>query len=351
MGNNTIQIYTTREMLAAVAIMKPAYSFFRDTFFSKVETKVASKIDVDFKKGKRMMAPFVAPRVGGIAVSREGYKTNTYSVPKIAPERVTTVDDLSNRQMGEAVYSTKTPAQRAAELVGQDMADLDEQITRREEWMCREILLNGKVTMKGIVDDKNENTVDQEVDFGLTQKVTLLGTDKWDDLINSDPHDDLKAWRQAIIKSTGKAPNVVIMASDVASLFISNSKIQKLNDVARFQFGKVEPKIISPAVTMVAYLPDLGLEIYQYDEWFIDDGGVEQPMMPAKNLIMGSINMGKRIYGAVTQIENGTFVTYEGTRIPKNNVDSNNDITTLRLSARPLPVPTDIDDWYVAVVY
>jgi len=345
-----IQVYTTREMMAAINQMKPAYSFFRDTFFSNIKTSVASKIDVDFKKGKRKMAPFVAPRVGGVPVSREGYRTDTYAVPKIAPEKITTVDDLSERQMGESVYSLKTPAQRAAELTGQDLAELDEQITRREEWMCREILLNGKVVMKGIVDDKTEVTVDQEVDYGFTQKVTLVGTEKWNDPA-SDPHSDLKEFRQTIIKSTGKAPNVVVMASDVASLFVKHPAIQKLNDVARYNFGKVEPKIINPAVTLVAYLPDLGLEIYQYDEWFIDDDGVEKPMMPEKHLIMARIGMGRRLYGAITQIEKGSFVTYEGQRIPKNIVDEKNDITTLRLSSRPLPVPTDVDDWYVAVVY
>lgn len=351
MGDNNIQIYSTREMMTAVVLMKPAYSFFRDTFFSKIQTSVASKIDVDFKKGRRKMAPFVAPRVGGVPVSREGYRTDTYSVPKIAPEKITTVDDISSRQMGESVYSIKTPAQRAAELTGQDLADLDEQITRREEWMCREILLNGKVTMKGIIDDKTESTVDQEVDYGFTQKVTLTGEEKWDAPTTSNPHDDLKIWRQGVIKSTGKAPNVVVMASDVATIFINHPVIQKLNDVSRYTFGKVEPKIISPAVTLVAFLPDLGLEIYQYDEWFIDDDGVEKAMMPEKHLIMGSINMGKRLYGAVTQIESGSFVTYEGQRIPKSIVDDKNDITKLRLSARPLPVPNDIDDWYVAVVY
>jgi hypothetical protein len=347
---NAINIYSTREMMKAINLMKPAHTFLRDTFFNRTITFVTNEIDVDFKKGKRKMAPFVAPRAGGIVMDRQGYKTNSYKVPKIAPERITTVEDLSKRSMGESIYSTKTPAQRAAEITGQDLAELDEYITRREEWMCREVLINGKVIMKGIIDDRTDNTVDEVVDYNMTQKETLSGSDAWTDSSNSDPHEDLKKWRQAIIKSTGKSPNVVVMASDVASVFINHPKVQKINDISRFNFGMIQPAIKSPAVTLIGYLADLGLEIYQYDEWFIDDEGNEQPMMPEKHLIMGRTGMAKRLYGAITQIEDSNFVTIEGMRIPKMYVDSKNDTTNLRLSSKPLPAPDDIDDWYVAIV-
>lgn len=130
---NTINLYDTRTMMAAIERMMPARTFLRDTFFAEPETFLTTKIDVDFKKGKRKMAPFVAPRVGGVVLDRQGYSTKTYAVPKIAPERVITVDDISQRNMGEAVYSTKTPEQREAELRGKDLSELSEAIARREE--------------------------------------------------------------------------------------------------------------------------------------------------------------------------------------------------------------------------
>lgn len=344
-----INLYSTREMMAAIEKMLPARTFLRDTFFSRVETKITEQIDVDYKKGKRKMAPFVAPRVGGVVMDRQGFSTKTYKVPKIAPERITTGEDANKRQMGENIYSRKTPAERAAAMVGKDLSDMDEFITRREEWMCREVLLNGKVTMKGIIDDKTDEYIEQEVNYGFDNKVVLSGDDLWNNSA-SDPREDLKEWRRNIIKASGKAPNVVIMAPDVVSAFINNPTIQKVNDIRRYNFGGIEPKIINDAVTLVAFLPELNLEIYSYDEWFIDDDGSEKAMIPDGLLILARVGMGKRLYGAVTQLEDGGFVTVEGTRIPKHLLDKNNEVIITRLSSRPLPVPEDVSDWVVAVV-
>lgn len=346
-----IQLYTTRQMMQAIEKSMAVHSFLRDSFFNAVETFITSSLDVDYKKGKRKMAPFVAPRVGGVVMNRQGFKTRNYKVPKIGPERVISIDDISSRGMGESVYSIKTPAERAAELVGKDLSELEDMIIRREEWMCRELLINGKITMKGIIDDKEEKYIEQEVDFGFTNKDALTDDDKWDNLSTADPHKDLKEKRLTIIKSTGKAPNVVVMNANTAEVFINNAKIQKINDIRRYNFGGIEPKLINDAVTLIAYLPDLNLEIYSYDEWFIGDDGVETAMIPDGIVIIGRKNMGKRLYGSITQIENSEWTTYEAIRVPKMWAEENHEVTKTRLSSRPLPVPEDIDDWYVLDVF
>lgn len=348
---NEINLYDTRTMMAAIEKMMPARTFFRDTFFPAAETYVTEKVDVDFKKGKRKMAPFVAPRVGGITIDREGYETRSYTPPRIAPQRVLTKDDIATRATGEAVYSKLTPEQRAAQLLGKDLAELDEYITRREEWMCREILINGKVTMKGLVDEVSDKTIDEVVDYKFTNKEVLMNAAKWD-TDTADILGDLKRWRLAVIKSSGRAPDVCIMASDVAELFIKNPQVQALFDKKSITVGNIEPIIKDDAVTFIGKITALGLEVYSYDEWFLDDEGNEQPMMPEKTLLLARTGMGKRIYGAITQMdESGNFVTIEGERVPKVWADVNNDVKMIRLSSRPLPVPEDVDDWFVAVVY
>jgi hypothetical protein len=60
--------------------------------------------------------------------------------------------------------------------------------------------------------------------------------------------------------------------------------------------------------------------------------------------------MNKRLYGGVTQMENGNFVTYEGIRVPKSWADEKNEVRMLRVTSRPLPAPDDVDNWYVATV-
>ena len=55
-------------------------------------------------------------------------------------------------------------------------------------------------------------------------------------------------------------------------------------------------------------------------------------------------------YGAVTQIEEDGFKTYEAEIVPKYIIDDKNDTETLRLTSRPIPVPDDVASWYVLVV-
>lgn len=337
-----INIYNTRTMMAAINLMLPTHTFLRDTFFPGEDPKVTEDVDVDFKKGKRKMAPFVAPRIGGVVMDRQGFVTSNYKIPKIAPERVIAIDDINQRGMGENIYSTRTPQQRAQEVLAQDLLDLDDQITRRVEWMCREALFNGKVLMSG-------EGFEQEVDYKFTNKEILAAGAIWTET-TSKPLEDLKRWRLSVIKKTGKAPNICVFESSVVDTFINNQDVRELMDLQRLNVGSIEPSVQNESITFIGRLPSLGLEIYTYDEWYIDDAGVEQPMVPEGHILMASRGMNKIIYGAVTQIEDGNFVTIEGTRIPKYWADADNDIKKLRLSSRPLPVPDDVDGWYVAKV-
>ncbi len=95
------------------------------------------------KKSKRKLAPFVAPRKGGKILTREGFVTNSITTPKLAPERIMTVDDIVKRGLGENVYSKKTPEERADELLAEDLRDLEKAIADRTEWLVREILFKG----------------------------------------------------------------------------------------------------------------------------------------------------------------------------------------------------------------
>lgn len=335
-------IYETRTMMSALNLMVPTYTFLRDTFFSNTETFVTESVDIDVKKGKRKMAPFVAPRIGGVVMDRQGFNTKTLKTPKIAPERIITVDDIRNRSLGESLYSSRTPEERAMELLTNDLIELDDYITRREEWMCREILLNGKMTLVG-------EGFEQEVDFGFTNKETLTGAALWTDGA-SDPIADLKRWRQTVIQKTGRAPDICVMSSDVVDAFVNHTKVKEILNLLRLNVGTIEPSIKSPAITFIGRLPLVGLEIYSYDEWYLTDDGAEEAMIPSGHVILAPRNTNKRLYGAVTQIENKEFVTIEGMRVPKQWTDDQNEVKKLRITSRPLPVPDDVDSWYVAVV-
>lgn len=339
-------LYETKTMLKALNLMQPTRTFLKDTFFSQRETLLTEKAEVDVKKGKRRMAPFVAPRIGGIVMEREGFNTKSITTPKIAPERSLSIDNVTSRGMGESVYSTKTPDEREKEILANDMIELDDYITRREEWMAREVLINGKIDIE---EETDGSSILKEVKFGFTNKVTLSGNDLWSNE-KSDPIAKLKEWKKLIVKKTSKAPDILILADNVIDKFLNHPKVKEQFNLLNMKFGVIEPSIKVDGTTFYGKLPEIGVEIYSYDEWFLNDDGEDTPMIPNGTVILASRNLGKSLYGAVTQMETGNFATYEGIRVPKVYSDEKNEVKNLRITSRPLPVPYDVDSWVVGTV-
>lgn len=354
----TQNLYKTLTMLKAVTQLPKVHTFLRDTFFSAVETFPTEQVIVDYTKGKRKMAPFVAPRTGGVTMAREAYRTEKYTAPRVAPQKSLTVEDLTNRLAGESVVSAKTPAQRSRELLAKDLIELNEMITRREEWMSAQTLVNGKVIMKGYAGEGAE-FVEQELNFGFTQHVNLTGTDKWTNHTKnatgeyvSNPYEDIKEWRKKATKESGVAPDTLLLGEDAEKAFMNHPVIKEMFDKKSMHFGNIEPSIKSDAVTFIGKLPGLGVEIYTYDDWYLDEDGQEYAYIPSDIVILAKKNFAGFAYGAITQMEQGSqdFTTYEGGRVPKIWADHQNEQKMVRLSARPVPKPGNVDSWVVATV-
>jgi len=357
----TLGLYQTTTILKAVQHLPKTHTFLRDTFFptKNDETFPTEQVIVDYTKGKRKMAPFVAPRTGGVTMARDGFRTERYTAPRLAPQKSLSVDDVMHRMAGESVVSAKTPAQRSRELLAKDLIELHDMITRREEWLAAQTLINGRVIMKGYAGDSLQ-TIEEELDFGFTQNLTL--TENWlikdatgTELIpnpDANPYEDIKEWRRQIIKEAGVAPDVVLLGSDAEKGFVNNPHIIEMMDKKSMHFGNIEPSIKSDAVTFIGKLPGLGVEIYTYDDWYLDDDGVEYPYIPADKVLLAKKAFAGFAYGAITQMEQGSqeFKTYEGGRVPKVWADHQNEQKMIRLSSRPVPKPGNVDGWIVASV-
>ena len=336
--------YTTREMMEAIDQTPPVRTFLQKTFFPTEETHVTEKVEFDVRKGKRIMAPFVSPRKGGKVITRQGFRTNQFTTPKIAPERALTIDDISTRAIGENIYSQRTPAEREDELLAKDMTDLEESIARRKEWMCRQILFEGKID---VVDE--DDGVDVQVDFGFDNIIVLGADERWS-IATVDPLVRLRKVRKKIIKDTGKAPDIALFSSDVIEDFITNPFVEKAMNMLNYKNVVIQPRVVDPALTFYGRIAELDLDIYTYDEWFLNDEGDEEAMIPAGTVLMGhSSGEGQIEYGLVTQMEDKKWHSYEGKLVPKRWADENNEVEMLRLTSRPLPRPYDVASW--AIIY
>lgn len=241
-------------------------------------------------------------------------------------------------------YSQRTPEEREDELLSKDMTDLEEAIARRKEWMCRQILYEGKID---VVDE--EEGVDVQVDFGFSN-ITVLGADQDWALATVNPLPTLRQIRKKIIKATGKAPDIAIFSSDVIEKFTTNPFVEKAMNMLNMKNIVIEPRVVDPALTFYGRIAELDLDIYTYDEWFLNDEGEDEAMIPDGTVLMGhSDGEGQIEYGAVTQMEDKKFQTYEGRLVPKQYADEKNEVKMLRLTSRPLPRPFDVESW--AVIY
>ena len=203
-------IYTPRTLGKLITRMPPVHTFFRDTLFKNRRTFPTKSVDVDFKKGSRALAPFVHPKVGGKVVPNSGYQTKTYTPVLLAPDKITTVDDLLNRSAGENPYSGRTPAERAVEKLADDLRELNEMIVRREEWMAATAIFTGQIPIIG-------EGLNEVIDFDFTNKETIVSAEKKWNADTSDPLGDLERWREAVQKEGFVNCNICIMAKDVAN--------------------------------------------------------------------------------------------------------------------------------------
>ena len=105
-------------------------------------------------------------------------------------------DDLLRRNIG-GNRNGGNATNRDAELLVIDQQELDNSISRTENWMCSQVLFIGKVQCK----DGDTGEIVAEIDYGPISKTVL--TKFWSDT-TSKPLDDLKAanaWSVALADS------------------------------------------------------------------------------------------------------------------------------------------------------
>ena len=344
-------IYTPRTLGKLVRRMPPVHTFFRDTFFKNRRTFNTKSVDVDFKKGSRALAPFVHPKVGGKTILNTGYQTKSYTPVLLAPNKITTVDDLLERAAGEDPYSGRKPAERAVETRAEDLRELNEMIVRREEWMAATAIFTGQIPVVG-------EGVDEVIDFDFTNKETIVTTEKKWDHAQSDPLADIERWHEAVQKEGFVNCNVCIMAKDVATAFVNHAKVKEVLDVKAYDLAVIKPRALPNGATYVGTIHKLGLDIYQYNEWYLDDwtepGSPEnKPLVPDKHLALLSTEADYSIYyGAITMLpeEGKNFVTVEGDKVPQSWIERRPDRRFLQINSKPLTVPHEVNSWYVAQV-
>lgn len=343
----SIDIYRTQTMLAAQALMKAKPTFLRDRYFPTTEKDIFVTEDVLVEyldESNRRIAPCVIPLRGGIPVGRGGYRTERFTPPYVAPERNLTVDELNKKQFGETLFSQKTPAAREASILRQDMTDLNEMIDGREEFMASQTLFNNGYTMKQYADsyggDKYEEFKIQFYDGDVNPAVYIPDTpwSKTSTTISRDLYLMAKTLKRRGLKAAD-----VLFGEEVADVIINNEYILKLMDNRRLDLIQLNPVEYPNGVTCFGKINCNGvvLTLFCYSESYVDEKGVTQTFIPEGKICVTAPDVGRTLYGAVTQMEQSDmdFHTYVARKVPHCIADAKNGVRTLTMKSRPLTIP------------
>lgn len=338
-----LALFETRTMLEALEQMYPPKTFLKDTFFPGGNTFTTKHVDIDIQKGKRRLAVYVKPTAEGKLVERIGFKTHSYIPPYVKMKTATTAQDFLTRNLGDTIYGAGDgPQARAEKQLGKDLAELDDMITRLEELQASQLLHTGKVIVNG-------EGYSDEIDFALppSHQVVLAGADLWSDGANSDSIGDLKTWKRIISKDSGLIPSDIIMGIDAMDAFVNHPKIKDVLDTRRIDLGQITPELLAGGVTYYGRLRELGIDMYAYEEYYLDNAGNEQPLIDPKKVLMATMRARTSTnYGAIQDLKANFAVP----RFPKSWETEDPSVRWVMLQSVPLLALHQVDAFLVAQV-
>ena len=323
----------------------PKASFFKDRYFKTGAGDIfkADKVLTEYRKGDRKMAAFVAPRAGDIPVARRGYEVHEYQPAYIAPSRLLTVDELKVRGFGEALYPGFDEAQRAARLLADDMTDMENRISRREEWMAAQTMINNGCTMQEYIDDKTKGDELIVKFYDGTSDHIYTPSKKWNEE-GGDFWGDVKAMCR-MLSSRGLSAADLVLGTDAADYALEDEKTaRQLDKNSGIIVGEVRQQLTAyDGVVFMGVLNFGGfmLNVFSVDETYADESNATQRYFPATSAMVTAPDCGHLMYGQITQIDYGMqdYTTYAARRVAKLVIDQEHDVRKLRLACRPLAAP------------
>lgn len=358
-----MNIYNTFYMLAAVRELTPEHTFFKNRYFptnTSLDVFGSSKVLIDYKNASsRKRAPFVLPRIGSVSVGREGFSTYDLEPANISVSMPLTLDHLKNRGFGESLMSEATPEDRARLLLVNDLSDLSARISRTEEWLAVQTMLNNGCTMRHQA-EREDLFEDVNVKFydGEDNPALYTPGEPWTHTTeNADGSMKVGSWYYDIcnmakmLTRRGLPAREILVSSDVGEFLLEDLWIQKMMDNRRMEFGRIAPTELTEYITELGTFNFMGrnLTILISDGTFVDENDKDVPYIEEGSVIVTAPDCGKGLYGAVTQLEtDGDFHTYAGTRVPQHIFTIKPPTKETQLTARPLFVPKRKSPWTVA---
>ena len=298
----TQNIFNTTTLVGIVPNLMTSQNWLLDKFFPNIVTSDTEEVAIDVDVGQRRMAPFVSPLVAGKLVESRRQQTNVFKPAYIKDKRVPDLRKPIRRQIGERIGGEYTAAEREQLNMMFEMADQVDILNRRLEWMGASALSTGTVKIEG---EGYETTV---VDFGRNSNLTvaLSGSDKWatsvaDGASYTKPTSHINEWVKTILKYSGAVARDVVFTSASWDAFVLDTSLKgAIVFPAQGPYGnQINPGTEVPLGAV--YKGRWGqLDLWLYNDWFVDEKGVEQPMLADGSVVISGPQLqGTRAFGAI----------------------------------------------------
>lgn len=294
--------YDTAALVQVVPNLKLASNFLLNTFFPNIVEYDTEEVAIDVDVGKRRMAPFVSPLVAGKLVEQRRFQTNTFKPAYIKDKRAPDLRRPVRRTIGERIGGELTGEEREMANLVAEMADQVDMVNRRLEWMAASALRTGTITVTG------EGFPSTVIDFGRASTLTVTLTEgaRWGQTLNNAGRDtnivgQIETWQTRILKESGAVATDIVFSTGAWSKFLQAEGVQ----------GAIYYPVLTPAGNQVnpgaeitrgaVYKGRWGqYDLWLYNDWYVDDSNVEQPMLPDNTVIMaGPDMMGTRAFGLI----------------------------------------------------
>ncbi len=236
------EIYRTSTVLAGMANLPRASVFLRDKLFSRVVTTPTDMVDISYYHGKSKLAPYCSRFSAGTAVPRERQQLRLFSPPFMKPVRTLTAYDVFYRSM--VVPGSNTDDRDAQPLV-LDIEKLDNDISRREEWMVSQDLFTGKIVCL----DGDTSEIVAEVDY--TPISSSVVSPLWSAASTCDPLGNLKTAMRLVSGACGFSADLIVMGKDASDAFENADKVLAAYDKQHIAPGQITPALAEYGITLL----------------------------------------------------------------------------------------------------
>ena len=337
--------YDTAKLVQVVPNLKISQRFLLNTFFPGFVTADTEEVLIDVDIGIRRMSPFVSPLVEGKLVEQRRYQTNKFKPAYIKDKRAPDLRKPVRRMIGEQVGGSMKPVERMLANLQFEMEDQVDMVNRRLEWMASQALQSAGYLVQG------EGFEPRYVDFGRDPSLTiaLTGNGRWGVPANFDasgrdpiPGASLDSWQSLMLKASGGVATDIVFTTSPWNAFKNSEGVQ----------GATFYPVLSPSGNQInpgsqiargAVLKGVWgqYNLWLYNDWFVDDNGVQQPMLPDGYVILsGADLMGTQAFGLIMDPK---FAYEPMPYAPKTWISDDPAQQYLMMQSAPLVIPSRVN--------